>query len=352
MNDRYGWEDRDERNRHRREFGESSRERRDHDDYQRSYGRGAGPRDLHSEDDEWRSRGNQASGSRYQTDADRNQRRYSSSPGSTYGYGEGRPGGYGARAGGFGYSSQGRDGPRQSYAQQSEQGHRHYTSSEYGYGSGQQGDTTPPQPYFTGQQQSWEVPPVRGAPGSSYGASYGGGTFGSGYGEDYREHGYTAGGQHRGFLEKAGDEIASWFGDDDAARRREQDHRGRGPQDYTRSDERIREDANDRLTDDPRVDASAISVTVENGEITLNGTVSGRDQKRRAEDVVDHISGVKHVQNNLRVRNESGGSTGASSGFGTGGTGVFGDSTGSAGATASTASSTGTSAKSSDTSST
>ncbi len=57
-------------------------------------------------------------------------------------------------------------------------------------------------------------------------------------------------------VRRAGDEVASWFGDEDAARRREQDHRGKGPAGYTRSDERIREDANDTLTEDWRVDAS------------------------------------------------------------------------------------------------
>ena len=103
-------------------------------------------------------------------------------------------------------------------------------------------------------------------------------------------------------MERAGDEVASWFGDEEAAQRREADHRGRGPQDYTRSDDRIREDANDRLTDDWKVDASGISVTVSQGEVTLNGTVPSRDAKRHAEDCVEDISGVKHVQNNLRVQ--------------------------------------------------
>jgi len=112
----------------------------------------------------------------------------------------------------------------------------------------------------------------------------------------------------RGFLERAGDEVASWFGDDDAARRREQDHRGRGPGNYTRSDQRIMEDACDRLTDDRGVDASKVDLTVKDGEVTLTGTVADRWQKRRAEDCVDHISGVKHVQNNLRVESQSSGS--------------------------------------------
>jgi osmotically-inducible protein OsmY len=115
-------------------------------------------------------------------------------------------------------------------------------------------------------------------------------------------------GEHheRGWLERTGDEIASWFGDEDADRRRRMDHRGHGPSGYTRSDERIREDANDRLTDDWGVDARDITVSVTNGEVTLDGTVPSREQKRRAEDVVDDLSGVKNVQNNLRVKETAG----------------------------------------------
>lgn len=150
--------------------------------------------------------------------------------------------------------------------------------------------------------------------------------LGYGRGEDYRRGAYTAGSygagtygvaprreygegspgaydarRDRGFFERAGDEVASWFGDEDAARRREIDHRGRGPSNYTRSDARILEDACDRLTEDWGVDARNVQVTVENGEVTLDGTVENRRQKRRAEDVVHDISGVGHVQNNLRT---------------------------------------------------
>lgn len=130
-----------------------------------------------------------------------------------------------------------------------------------------------------------------------------------------RDHQYD-----RGFFEKAGDEIASWLGDEEAARRREMDHRGRGPSGYTRSDERIREDVCDRLTDDWAVDAREISVTVEGGEVTLDGSVDSRHAKRRAEDCVDRLSGVRHVQNNLRVkpRSEISIGTGGSGGDGQG----------------------------------
>lgn len=128
-----------------------------------------------------------------------------------------------------------------------------------------------------------------------------------GYGATSRSADYDYGswreyGEQRGFLERAGDEIASWFGDEDAARRREMDHAGKGPSDYTRSDERIREDVNDRLTHDRAVDASRIAVRVSDGEVTLDGNVDDRYAKRQAEDLADRVSGVKHVQNNLRVQ--------------------------------------------------
>jgi osmotically-inducible protein OsmY len=73
---------------------------------------------------------------------------------------------------------------------------------------------------------------------------------------------------------------------------------------------------NDRLTDDPFLDATHIEVLVEGGEVTLSGTVSSRSDKRRSEDLADNVSGVKHVQNNLRV--ESAASSGPNPGTLTG----------------------------------
>jgi hypothetical protein len=83
------------------------------------------------------------------------------------------------------------------------------------------------------------------------------------------------------------------------------EHRGRGPSDYVRSDERIHEDVNERLADDGWLDASDIRVKVEKGEITLGGLVASRQDKRRAEAIADAVYGVTHVQNNLRVRDAS-----------------------------------------------
>lgn len=76
---------------------------------------------------------------------------------------------------------------------------------------------------------------------------------------------------------------------------------GRGPRGYQRSDERIREDVCDRLTRDPWIDASDVEVTVRTGEVTLSGNVRDRSEKRHAEDLIEQVSGVREVHNNLRV---------------------------------------------------
>jgi hypothetical protein len=56
-----------------------------------------------------------------------------------------------------------------------------------------------------------------------------------------------------------------------------------------------------RLKDHRGLDLHDVEVLVEDGEVTLNGTVRRKEEKRRIEDIVD-IDGVRHVQNNLRVR--------------------------------------------------
>ena len=76
---------------------------------------------------------------------------------------------------------------------------------------------------------------------------------------------------------------------------------GRGPKGYQRSDDRIREEICDCMTDDPALDASEIEVDVRQGEVTLSGSVTSRDQQNRAVDVVERISGVRDVTNQLRV---------------------------------------------------
>jgi hypothetical protein len=76
---------------------------------------------------------------------------------------------------------------------------------------------------------------------------------------------------------------------------------GRGPRGYRRSDERISEDVCQALTDDPDVDASNIEVKVQDGEVTLTGTVDSRRIKRHTEDLAESVTGVKEIHNQLRI---------------------------------------------------
>jgi BON domain len=82
-------------------------------------------------------------------------------------------------------------------------------------------------------------------------------------------------------------------------------HAGRGPKNWQRSDERIKEDVNERLTEHPHIDATEIDVQVRSGEVTLSGSVEDRRIKRMVEDLVEGVSGVKEVHNQLRAHSGS-----------------------------------------------
>jgi osmotically-inducible protein OsmY len=233
--------------------------------------------------DEERYRRDEDEGSRYGEYADerRDHGRYAPDYGVPGGYG--REGSFGEYRGGYG-----RDYGRREYSPSYGPG-RSYGEPSRGYGKEGYGED-------------------RGAYG---GERYGGRRSGSRSGrEGYGSSGYGRGGgdEERGWWERASDEVSSWFGDQEAERRRAMDyqregrHRGRGPKGYTRSDDRIREEVCDRLTDDPVVDASDVEVNVSNCEVTLSGTVENREERRRAEDCAERVSGVTHVQNNLRVK--------------------------------------------------
>lgn len=61
------------------------------------------------------------------------------------------------------------------------------------------------------------------------------------------------------------------------------------------------EDINDRLTEDAFVDASEIEVRVENGEVTLEGTVADTNMKRRAGEIAESVQGISHLENRLHT---------------------------------------------------
>lgn len=135
----------------------------------------------------------------------------------------------------------------------------------------------------------------RGMQGAGHGDR---GMQGTGYG--YRGDGYADRGWRRG--------VQSFrdLGYEYASRAERPSHRGKGPAGYVRSDARIQEDVNDALTEDHDVDAEHITVKVEHGDVTLTGTVTERGQKYRAEEVVERVSGVKEIDNQLRVVRDRG----------------------------------------------
>lgn len=152
---------------------------------------------------------------------------------------------------------------------------------------------------------------------ADYGRDWNRGSGGSDqrYGQAYtpdtnRRYGDHQGQQHdRDWMDRAGDRARSWMGDDERQGGPSGgmfgQHRGKGPKGWKRSSERIREDVCERLADDDHLDASEIEVNVQDNEVTLSGTVNSREDKRRAEMLVEQCSGVDHVQNNLRVQQAS-----------------------------------------------
>lgn len=75
--------------------------------------------------------------------------------------------------------------------------------------------------------------------------------------------------------------------------------RGRGP--AQRTDEQLKGVIEAVVTDDPWLDASGIQVSVQQGIVTLTGTVSSRGAKRRAEALADQVGGVRDVRNTLAI---------------------------------------------------
>jgi hypothetical protein len=132
----------------------------------------------------------------------------------------------------------------------------------------------------------------------SYGNRYGSNepTYGSDYRSGERSFGGRLGtgesGNDRGYGNTAN---LGWSGQGWSQ------NEGRGPKNYRRSDERIREEVCDRLMQG-RLNAEEVDVQVQDGQVTLSGTVEDRQDKRIIEELAEQILGVKDVQNQLRVQ--------------------------------------------------
>jgi hypothetical protein len=75
---------------------------------------------------------------------------------------------------------------------------------------------------------------------------------------------------------------------------------------FERSDERIREDVCNLICDHPAIDSSEMQVAIERGEVTLEGWVDDRFEKRLAEDLAESVPGVHDVHNRLRTNGHHG----------------------------------------------
>jgi hypothetical protein len=176
-------------------------------------------------------------------------------------------------------------------------GHR-----DYGRGGWEQGRTGVAQGYgySDGDRPTYE----RGFHERSYGGPYGGGGYephpsSMGGREQQR---YGTGGYGDGGVSGYRQHQTGQGGAQGLEIHRRGPHRGKGPQGFQRSDERIREAVCEALTDHDDIDATNVEVSVKNGEVSLTGVVEDRYMKRLAEDCVDRVSGVRDVHNQLHIR--------------------------------------------------
>jgi osmotically-inducible protein OsmY len=199
----------------------------------------------------------------------------------------------------YGYGNQGQDSWRRNVDYDNDYGRRNIRNN---YGQGWNRNNASGYGYTGSNDESY------GAMGYGEGLGMTGGYSNRNYDErngDWRNN-YNNNDRSRDWWDRTKDEVSSWFGDDDAERRRRGDkmsgpHKGKGPRDYHRSEDRIREDVCDRLADDDYVDASDIRIEIQNDEVILSGNVNSREEKRRAEDIVESISGVRNVENRIKV---------------------------------------------------
>ena len=285
---------------------------RDYDRGERSYGRRLNSESGRSGDERprMRPRFDRDEGERYSTE-DRWRGDFSSSSQSR----PWREGDYGRNFSGSGIDWQGESdySEDRSQSRYGRTGRGYDTGRQYGegYGEGRQYR----EGRNSGEGASMRSQRYNYPSGSRSRETYGGHgayeDYGSRYlrdeGRDYDyDRGDDSGREGRGWWDRASDEVASWFGDEDATRRRRMDqqreeYRGRGPKNYRRSDDRIKEDINDRLSEG-YLDASNIEVEVQSTEVVLTGTVNSRADKRRAEAVAESVTGVSNVENRLRVK--------------------------------------------------
>jgi hypothetical protein len=161
------------------------------------------------------------------------------------------------------------------------------------------------------QRDAYQQQQNQGGPrGFSSTPSYGGSSFGShsepyGGSARYGARSFEAEGSRGEYQGRHEDSFGQQLRDAGSHMLRSVKRVFRGPKGYKRSDERIREDVSDRLAQQDQVDPSDIEVQVQNGEVTLTGTVQSRHEKFLAEELADDVSGVTDVHNQLRLKRDN-----------------------------------------------
>lgn len=74
-------------------------------------------------------------------------------------------------------------------------------------------------------------------------------------------------------------------------------HSGKGPKNFSRNDQHLREEVCEAFLLNPDLDPEHLDVSVADGIVTLNGYVRVREDRYLAEDLARDVSGVKDVVN-------------------------------------------------------
>lgn len=130
--------------------------------------------------------------------------------------------------------------------------------------------------------------------GRSYGGHGSTGDYGYGARGHYGESQFGGGDAHQS-PEEYWAQNFGWMRPPERAFRR-------GPKGYRRSDQRLLEDLCETIASAGHLDASEVTVDVQDGRVRLEGTVPARCMKHAIEDLADTCPGVQEIDNRIRVR--------------------------------------------------
>jgi len=120
---------------------------------------------------------------------------------------------------------------------------------------------------------------------------------------DWQRHSTGAGSGARGQEGLSFPGERTW-GESQFRRERQEEQRGGGERrigQRRRPDDVLARELQEILTKVPELDATEIEVEVEGGAVTLRGVVDSTDARLLAEELVESVTGVREVHNNLKV---------------------------------------------------